>query len=137
MKFDHLHVKCRDIEKASQFYENIFGAKVTARGSIGGIPMIRMDLGGTLLNLSAVGNQENFPEPSVRDKIWIRQGLGHFGVAVADLEKTAREMKAKGAEFLLEPREASPGIWIAFVKGPEEDVIEIVQRGKASTSQGG
>jgi hypothetical protein len=42
-------------------------------------------------------------------------------------------MKAKGAEFLTEPREASPGIWIAFVKGPEEDVIEIVQRAKTSS----
>ncbi len=137
MKFDHVHVKCRDIEKASQYYENIFGAKVMARGAIGGIPMIRLDLGGTLLNLSAVGSQENLPEPAVRDKIWTRLGLGHFGVAVDNLEKTAREMKAKGAEFLMEPREASPGIWIAFIKGPEEDVIEIVQRGKASASQKG
>ncbi len=137
MKFDHVHVKCRDIEKASQYYENIFGAKVMARGAIGGIPMIRLDLGGILLNLSAVGSQENFPEPPVREKIWTTRGLGHFGVAVDDLEKTAREMKAKGAEFLLEPREASPGIWIAFVKGPEEDVIEIVQRGTASAPQKG
>ncbi len=137
MKFDHVHVKCRDIEKASQYYENIFGAKVMARGAIGGIPMIRLDLGGILLNLSAVRSQENSPEPPVRAKTWTTRGLGHFGVAVDDLEKTAREMKAKGAEFLLEPREASPGIWIAFVKGPEEDVIEIVQRGTASAPQKG
>jgi lactoylglutathione lyase len=133
MKFDHVHIKCRDVEKATQYYENIFGAKILARGAIGGIPLIRLDLGGILLNLSAVGSQEKFPEPLVRDKVWIRRGLGHFGVAVDNLEKAAREMKAKGAEFLTEPREASPGIWIAFVKGPEEDVIEIVQRSKTSS----
>jgi lactoylglutathione lyase len=132
MKFDHVHIKCRDVEKASQYYEKIFGAKVTARGAIGGIPMIRLDLGGTLWNLSAVGNQETLPEPPARDKVWNRLGLGHVGVAVDNLEKTVREMKAKGAEFIVEPREASPGLWIAFVKGPDEDVIEIVQRSKTS-----
>ena len=47
---------------------------------------------------------------------------------VEDLEKTVQEMKRKGAEFLVEPREYRPGTRIAFVKGPEEDVIEIIQR---------
>ncbi len=134
MKFDHVHIKCRDVEKASQYYENIFGAKVLARGAIGGIHLIRLDLEGILLNLSAVGSQETLLEPLVRDKIWTRRGLGHFGVVVDNLEKTVREMKAKGAEFLSEPREALPGTWYAFVKGAEEDVVEIVQRDKTYIS---
>lgn len=130
MKFDHVHVKCRDLDKAVEFYERIFGAKVIARQAIRGIPIVRLNLGGIVLNLSAVGPGENFPDPPKREKIWDRRGLGHVGVVVEDLEKTVQEMKAKGAEFLVEPREAMPGTRIAFVKGPEEDTIEIVQRDK-------
>ncbi len=128
MKFDHVHVKCRDLDKAVEFYQRIFGAKVFARESAREVPMVRLNLGGMILNLSAVGKEENLPEPKVHEKIWERRGLGHFGVVVDDLEKTVQEMKRKGAEFLVEPREHRPGTRIAFVKGPEADVIEIIQR---------
>ena len=130
MKFDHVHVKCRDLEKAVEYYQRIFGAKVFARQVTREIPMVRLNLGGIILNLSGIGKEENLPEPKVREKTWERRGLGHFGVVVEDLEKTVREMKRKGAEFLVEPREHRPGTLIAFVKGPEEDVIEIIQRDK-------
>jgi catechol 2,3-dioxygenase-like lactoylglutathione lyase family enzyme len=128
MKFDHIHVKCRDLDKAVEFYERIFDSKVIARQAIRGTPVVRLNLGGVVLNLSAVAPEENFPDPPKREKIWDRRGLGHVGVMVEDLEKTVREMKARGAEFLVEPREAMPGTRIAFVRGPEEDTIEIVQR---------
>jgi len=130
MKFDHVHVKCRDLEKAVEYYQRIFGAKVFARQVTREIPMVRLNLGGIILNLSGIGKEENLPEPKVREKTWERRGLGHFGVVVEDLEKTVGEMKRKGAEFLVEPREHRPGTLIAFVKGPEEDVIEIIQRDK-------
>ena len=130
MKFDHVHVKCRDLEKAVEYYERIFDSKVMARQGAGKISMVRLNLGGIMLILSAIGQEENLPEPKVREKTWDRSGLGHFGVVVEDLEKTVREMKRKGAEFLVEPREPQPGTRIAFVKGPEEDIIEIVQRDK-------
>jgi lactoylglutathione lyase len=133
MKFDHVHVKCRDLDKAVEFYERIFGAKVIGREAIRGTPIVRLNLGGIVLNLSAVGAGENFPDPPKREKIWDRRGLGHLGVLVEDLEKTVREMKARGAEFLAEPREVMPGTLVAFVKGPEEDTIEIVQRDKPLT----
>jgi catechol 2,3-dioxygenase-like lactoylglutathione lyase family enzyme len=130
MKFDHVHVKCRDLEKAVKYYERVFDAKIIMRQAPGRPPMVRLNLGGIMLILSAAEQKENLPEPEVRKNIWSGLGLGHFGVVVEDLEKTVREMKSKGAEFLVEPRESQPGIRIAFVKGPEEDVIEIIQRDK-------
>jgi catechol 2,3-dioxygenase-like lactoylglutathione lyase family enzyme len=130
MKFDHIHVKCQNLDAAVEYYERIFGAKVIVRQAVGGAPMVRLNLGGTVLNLSSMGPGENFPDPPKREKIWDRRGLGHVGVLVEDLEKTVREMKAKGAEFIVEPREVMPGTRIAFVKGPEEDTIEIIQRDK-------
>jgi len=46
---------------------------------------------------------------------------------VEDLEKTVQEMNVKGTDFFIEPREAMPDARIAFVKGPDEDVIELIQ----------
>ena len=133
MKFDHVHIKCMDLEKAVEFYEKIFGAKVFARQMSAGVPMVRLNLGGTMFNLSAVGKDENLPEPKRREKVYTSRGLGHFGVVVDDLEKTVREMRAKGAEVLVEPKQAFPGTRVAFIRGPEEDAIEIVQREKPLT----
>ena len=130
MKFNHIHVKCRDLEKAVEYYERIFDAKVLARQATGKAPMVRLNLGGIMLNLSAVGKDENLPAPKVRENTWERCGLGHFGVVVEEMDKTVKEMKRKGAEFMEEPREIQPGTRIAFVKGPEGDVIEIIQRDK-------
>jgi lactoylglutathione lyase len=130
LKFDHIHIKCRDLDKAVEYYEKVFNAKVFARDDLGGVPLVRLDLGGIMLNLAGLGKAETLPDPEPREKLWPRLGLGHFGVVVDDLDRTVREMKAKGAEFFREPWEPLPGTRVAFVKGPEEDVIEIVQRHK-------
>ncbi len=130
MKFDHVHIKCMDLEKAVDFYVKIFGARVFARQMSAGVPMVRIDLGGTMFNLSAVGTDENLPEPKKRDKVYPSRGLSHVGVVVDDLDKTVREMRAKGAEVIVEPKQAFPGTRVAFIKGPEEDAIEIVSREK-------
>ncbi len=133
MKFDHIHAKYRDIEKAVEYYQKIFGAKIILREAIRGNPLIRLNLGGTMFNISAVGKDENLTDPTPREKLWPKIGIGHLGMLVDDLDKTVREIKAKGAEFFTQPQEASPGTRFAFVKGPEEDVIEILQRDKPIT----
>ena len=128
MKFDPVHVKCRDVNHAAEYYEKIFGARVISREALAGTPLVRLALGGLVLNLSGLGREEKLPEPSAREKLWAKSGVGHFGVLVEDLDRTVKDMKAKGAEFFWEPREVAPGTHVAFVKGPEEDVIEIIQR---------
>jgi lactoylglutathione lyase len=133
MKFDHIHAKYRDVEKAVEYYEKIFGAKVLVRGALQGTPLVRLNLGGAMFVISGVGKDEKLADPTPRGKLWPTIGIGHFGVIVEDLDKTVREMKAKGAVFFVEPREATPGTRVAFVKAPEEDVIEILQRDKPIT----
>jgi catechol 2,3-dioxygenase-like lactoylglutathione lyase family enzyme len=58
-----------------------------------------------------------------------RQGLDHFGFAVPDLDAAAAALKAKGVEFTLEPKQARPGLRIAFIRGPQGISIELLQRG--------
>jgi threonine dehydrogenase-like Zn-dependent dehydrogenase len=88
---------------------------------------------GRCIYCSGVSKEENLTDPARLGKLWPRIGIGHLGMLVDDLDETVREMKAKGAEFFIQPQEASSGTRFGFVKGPEEDVTEILQRDKPIT----
>ena len=127
--FDHVHIKCHDIDKVKKFYKEMFNAVVVYEGKIRDAPMVMMKLGDAFINISEASENEvleSRDEP--RGKIWIRYGIGHFGVCVKDLDMAVRILKEKGGEFICEPREVREGVRVAFIKGPEDDVIEIVQR---------
>jgi lactoylglutathione lyase len=40
----------------------------------------------------------------------------------------AAELKAKGAEFTMDPTTIRPGVRIAFLRGPEDVSIELLER---------
>jgi len=52
-------------------------------------------------------------------------GLDHIGIAVDDLQAAIAGLEAKGAEFLMKPRDGKGRI--AFVKGPDSVNIGLVQ----------
>ena len=56
------------------------------------------------------------------------QGLDHFGLAVRDIDAVAAALKAKGAEFTMEPRTIRPGLRICFLRGPQGISIELLDR---------
>ena len=55
-------------------------------------------------------------------------GLDHFGFEVKDLEKTAEDLKKRGAKFSVEPISTATGSKYAFIDGPEGIRIELVER---------
>lgn len=130
-KFDHVHIKCHDLHAVKKFYEKMFNAKVVYQGKVRNTSMVMIALGDTFINVSEAGEGEVLEAiKKSRKNIWIRYGIGHFGVCVEDLDEATRELKRKGAEFIWEPRDFRKGVRVAFIKGPEDDVIEIVQREK-------
>jgi lactoylglutathione lyase len=48
---------------------------------------------------------------------------------VTDIDAATAELKAKGVHFTLDPMTARPGVRIAFLRGPENVSIELIQRG--------
>ncbi len=129
IKFDHVHVKCHDINTTKGFYEKMFDARTIYEEKVENVSMAMLELGGTVIIIAEAGEKENLESPkSPRESIWVRYGIGHLGIRVNDLDGVARELKAKGAEFILEPRDIRKGVRIAFIKAPDDDVIEIVQR---------
>ena len=122
--YDHVHLISPDPLKTAQFYERMFNAK---RGAVrelsDGRVSVQLDIKGTRILIGSAGdesqNAEDFPKK--------RYGLEHFGLLTDNLEAAVAELKAKGAEFTVEIREARPGVKISFLLGPENVLIELLE----------
>lgn len=130
LKFDHVHIKCCNIRETKGFYERVFDAEKVYEGSIRDVPFVMLRIGRGFINLSGLGEDErDFRETGdERTKVWNHLGLGHFGIQVEDLEDAVKVLKERGVEFVWEPREVREGVKVAFIKAPEGDVVEILER---------
>ena len=121
--YDHIHLISPDPVKTAQFYQNMFSAKLIRTHQLeDGRTNVALDLNGSRLLVIEPKNQ---PESdSTPDTGY---GIGHFGIRTDDLQAAVEELKANGVEFTEEIREAR-GVKISFLAGPENVLIELLER---------
>jgi len=124
--FEHIHLRSPDPEATAQFYEAMFGAEVI-RSAVGGAPRIDLKLGGMDVFIAPVAAGSDVA-PAPRSPY---QGLDHFGLHVRNIDAVVAELKAKGAVFTMEPNTIRPGLRIAFLRGPQDVSIELLERSAA------
>jgi len=120
---EHVTVRVRDMEASIGYYQRMFEARLVLRRNLsGGRKIAFLYIGDSLFELMAFGPAK---EPvDARDYY----GFHHIGIKTDNFEKTYKALKAKGAEFLGEPFEPTPGIHLAFLRDPNGAVIELAQR---------
>ncbi len=121
--FDHIHLRSPDPEATARYFERMFGAEII-RSLQQGQPRIDLKLGGANIFIAPVPAGGNVNPPPATPY----QGLDHFGVAVSGIDAIAAELKAKGAEFTMEPTTIRPGVRVCFVRGPQGVSIELLDR---------
>ena len=126
-RYSHIHINTSDLDRAVEFYQRMFGAKVVSRGqNLPGRTTAALDISGFRLLISdklyPLGSPVRGGDSSPH------LGLEHFGLETDDFDQAIADLKAKGAEFLMEPHEFRPGFRIAFVKAPDDVRIEIQGR---------
>lgn len=121
--YDHIHLRSPDPEATAKWYEHMFGAQIM-RTMQGGSARIDLKLGGMDIFIAPVSPGSAVNPPPVTPY----QGLDHFGLSVTGIDAVAAELKAKGAEFTMEPTEIRPGVRICFVRGPQGVSIEVLER---------
>ena len=122
--YDHVHLRSPDPEATARFYERMFGAEVLKSVQSDGRERVDMRLGGVMFFIAQVPQDAGLagkPEGSF-------VGLDHIGLRVGAIDDVVAELKRKGAEFTMEPRTIRPGVRIAFMKGPQDVSIEILDR---------
>jgi lactoylglutathione lyase len=122
-KYDHVHLRSPDPEETARFYERMFGAEIIRSVQSDGRERIDLNLGGLTVFIAKADPEKVGapPEPPF-------QGLEHLGLAVHPIDEAVAELKKKGAEVTREPTTIRPGVRIAFIRGPQNVHIELLDR---------
>ncbi|MGO9397552.1 MAG: VOC family protein [Xanthobacteraceae bacterium] len=121
--WDHIHLRSPDPEATAAWFERTLGAQVI-RSTVEGKPRIDLRLGGADVFIMPVAPGDKVNPPPVTPY----QGLDHFGLAVSGIDAVAAGLKAKGAEFTMEPRTIRRGLRICFLRGPQGISVELLDR---------
>ena len=121
--FDHIHLRSPDPEATAAFYEQMFGATIL-RTTQDDKPRLDLDLCGQTVFIAPVAPDDD-TAAAPRSPY---QGLDHLGLTVTGIDAVVADLKGKGASFTMEPTTVRPGVRIAFLRGPEDVSIELVDR---------
>ena len=120
---EHVSIRCRDIEKSVDYFEQMFGAEVMLRRNIDEKrKIVYLRIGDSMLELMEMGPASEPVDPREH------YGVHHIGIKVEDFESVYRDLQKKGADFIGEPFEPTPGIRLVFLREPNGAVIELAQR---------
>ncbi len=133
LNFDHIHLISKDPDSTAAWYEKMLGAEIAGRYELRGAPQITVKLGGVNLLVRGQRSGESpggtAPMQQFADFASHNEwGTDHFGYTYrGDLYAYVDSLKAKGAEFSVEPYEFNPGTVICYLAAPDNVSIEIVQ----------
>jgi len=120
--YDHIHIRSREPIETARYFNKMFGAKILESVQTDGQPRVDIDINGLIVFLAQA--EASTPDGPVDPYV----GLDHFGLRVDNLETAAADLKSKGAEFSMEPKDLRPGLRIAFVRAPGDVRIELLER---------
>ena len=123
-RYDHVHLRSPDPDATAAWYERMFGAEVVRSVMSNGIGRTDMRLGGVMMFIAKVA--EGAPLADKEEGSFV--GLDHIGLRVNDIDRVVDELKAKGAEFTVEPKTIRSGVRIAFLRAPQNVSIELLDR---------
>ena len=124
---NHVHIRSSDPHASAAWYEKHFGAKIVSeREVMPGTITIGMEVGGPVrLNVSSkpAGSSDKRAVAELN-----QLGLEHFGFAVEDLEAELDRLERSGIRIVLPLTEVVGGTRLAYIEGPDDVLIELVQR---------
>ena len=123
-RYDHMHVRSRDVKKTAEYYHQVFGAKILESVQSDGKPRTDLDLNGLTIFIAPVAADAKTPSAPIEPYV----GLDHFGLRVDNMDEAVAELKSRGASFSMEPRALRPGGKIAFIQALDNVRIELLER---------
>jgi len=122
-RFHHVHIICKDLEKMIGFFTEDTGAVLVKRKKFGTADGATLDLQGSTINLRVARADEKLEGDASRTVF----GYNHIGLEVEDIEAAFKDLREQGYSFFMPPTDI-PDLRIAFFRGPEDIVIELVQK---------
>ena len=131
----HVALGVSDMDRSLAFYRDFIGMKLLMDldvsddriGRVIGSPgaccrIVHLELSGAVLELF------HYSEPSgqniARETRQFDHGLTHIGFEVDDFHQHVAQLREREIEFLGEPVEFRPGVWVVYFRGPDGEVCE-------------
>ena len=136
----HVNINCSNFERSLAFYQ-MLGFKVVSDMGEGSDPKITQGLGvpagryrGVLMQIgegerATLLDLIQWYEPGSAGKPY--PGLNHLGICrvaleTPDVSKVYEQLKARGVEFLSEPKVFSAGVAFVCCKDPDGTIVEFI-----------
>ena len=118
----HVHHVAKDPRAAADFYVNHFGGKLfTSEIEYRGSPYISVMLGEVEIRIRGLRADES------DETVKAGRGLHHFGIQVKEIDEFAARLERAGVVFTKKPGEGVLGSRTAFIKAPDDVLIELVE----------
>lgn len=124
---NHVHIRSSDPHASASWYEKHFAARIVSdREVMPGTITVSMEVGGPVrLNISSRPSGSSGGRAVAELN---RLGLEHFGFDVEDLEAELTKLEDAGVRVVLPLTEVVGGTRLAYIEGPDDVLIELVQR---------
>ncbi len=123
--YDHVHIISPDPEAAARFFVDKFGASINSTGTAAdGTTMVTLSLSGVNIFFKGRAQKPEVEAPPPGSSY----GLEHLGIVTDDLDAAVAELKAQGVKFTQEITNFRPGIRISFLLGPDDMLVELLER---------
>jgi len=125
-RINHIHLKSPDPRQTAEWYVTAFGFKIVDDSTrVFGDRFVRCTSeDGFAVNISGARTGETLG-PGDADP---HQGLEHFGIDSEDIDADIARLRRLGATLLEGPIRTPNGPRIAFMKGPDDTRLELVER---------
>ena len=120
--FDHVHLRSPDPDvTGAWFTDNLEAVHVRRQEGPGSLRVV-LDLGGLNLFIDRVPAST----PGVPPAPFL--GIEHLALAVKGIDAIVEELRGKGVRIVMEPNNPNPTTRIAFIEGPENVRVELLER---------
>jgi len=127
--YDHVHLRASDPDATGRFFETMFGAEVQRSiyppGTLyPGQMRVTVKVGSQKILVAPAHPHD----PTAAPPPFPYYGVEHIGFTVDDVDSACAELRDKGAEIAIGPLTRDPGTRLAFIRGPEGIMVELVQQ---------
>jgi catechol 2,3-dioxygenase-like lactoylglutathione lyase family enzyme len=143
-RMEHAGLSVADLDRSIAFYRDLLGMRLVRviesgpempLGTIVGMPgatarIAHLESGtddepGMMLELFQYTSPEGTPIP--QDRRQADHGFIHAGFTSTDTRADFARLRDAGVEFLSDPVEYRPGVWVVYFRGPDGEVCELRQ----------
>ena len=124
--WEHIHLRSPDPAATAAWYEDKLGAGIIRTPQPDGSTRFDLDLTGQKIFIAKADPAQTGAPPAIP-----YMGLEHIGLTVENIDAAVAELKGKGVAFTMEPKTIRPGVRIAFLRGPQNVHIELLDRNAA------